>query len=93
MSKTNKNPDGNGKEKNKIKELSEEEVGQYVLLGKAIGVNMGHCLYLGVKHKERFWDRVCGYRIIQNDKTAKVMAEAVERANGKVEKYISINFY
>jgi hypothetical protein len=70
-----------------ILELSEEGAKNFKSMGKAIGASIEHCLFMGGRHKENFWERVCGYRIIENDEEA----EMFDIASG--EKYIAVEFF
>ena len=69
-----------------ICELEGEDVGKFKFLGKAIGLNIGHCLHLGLTHKENFWGRVIAYRIFQNEET-----KIWSKATGK--EYIAVEFF
>lgn len=84
------NPDGKTEEK-EIFEINDERAVDYDLLGKAVGINLQHCFSLGDAHKEKFWDRVYGYRIIEDD-DSKMFAEAMVKAS-KGTKMISVCFY
>lgn len=82
-------------ESKKIHELLEEDNDRYNMLGKAIGINMGHCVMLGLKHNKYFWDRVYGYKIIQNDKIKKAMFKSMGEIEPKIKfkSYIAVSFY
>ncbi len=47
----------------KVPELSDQESLERKLLGSAIGIDAGHCLYLAMKYCDNFADRVKGYRV------------------------------
>lgn len=84
--------DGTWEEKS-IYELVEKDNSKYILLGSATGINMDHCVILGSKHKEDFWQRVYGYRIIANEKMERMMFEAMKKINPEIESYITVDFY
>lgn len=85
--------DDGGKEEKEIYELSEEDGGTYRLLGKATGINMDHCVILGSKHKDDFWHRAYGYRIIQNGELEKMMFETMKKIRPEADPYITVAFY
>lgn len=68
-------PDGEKPDK-VICQLVKEDIDKFKSLGKAFGINMGHCLDIGLKHKENFWERVCAYTISQDDEEAKKFSQA-----------------
>lgn len=84
--------DGTWEEKN-IYELVEKDSSKYFLLGSATGINMDHCVILGSKHKEDFWQRVYGYRIIPNEKMGKMMFESMKKIKPEIVSYITVDFY
>ncbi|MCR4323131.1 MAG: hypothetical protein NUV61_03545 [Candidatus Azambacteria bacterium] len=84
--------DDGSKEEKEIYELPEDS-SRYCLLGKAIGINMNHCIILGSKHKNGFWHRVYGYRIIQNWEIEKMMFEAMKKIRPEIEPYITVAFF
>lgn len=84
--------DGSWKEK-EIYELEKEEGSKYSLIGQATGINMDHCVMLGSKHKDNFWHRVYGYRIIQDDEMARMMFDAMKNIKPDTEPYITVCFY
>lgn len=45
----------------RIYELDEKSVEKYAPLGITRGEDFFHCVYLGGRHTENFWERVCGY--------------------------------
>jgi len=67
-------------------ELKGDDWKLFKLIGKAIGTDLGHCVYLGNRRAENFWERVCGYRIIEDEECQKL-----EQATG--QKYISVQFF
>lgn len=79
--------DGCGKTEKDIRELTEEEAKSHKLLGKAFGINFGHCMYIAQSHCQNFRNRVVGYRLIKNDQTASVMEDATDY------QYIAVEFY
>ncbi len=77
----------NGEKINKIIcELKDDDWKLFKLLGKAIGTDIWHCIYLGNKYKENFWERVCGYRILEDEES-----RTFEQATG--QKCISVEFF
>lgn len=48
----------------RIYKLSEEELGNYKLIGEAEGQDFFHCLFLG-RNEKNFHNRVCGYVILE----------------------------
>ena len=81
------------KEEKEIYEIAEEDVNEYRLLGRATGIHMDHCVILGSKHKDDFWHRVYGYRIIENEKMEKMMLEAMKTVKPMIESYLTVCFY
>ena len=70
----------NRKIKGRIYELSEEEVKSHSLIGTASGQNFDHCVWLALRHEERFVDRVWGYRIEKSgDPEIKISVSFYER--------------
>lgn len=80
-------------ERKEIFELEENDVHQYRLLGQSTGINMDHCVILGTNHKDDFWHRVYGYRIIQNEEREKQLLEAMRKIKPEVESYMTVCFY
>jgi|GEM_PF-5815025 len=78
------NPDALGK--NSLIELPKDKLKNFNLIGKAIGVDIYQCLFLAGKHTEKFWDRVYGYHIVDNDKDANVFTESGQPS-------IAVQFY
>lgn len=85
--------DNGSKEEKEIYEIAEEDKYKYRLLGKSIGINMTHCVQLGADHKDDFWYRVYGYRIIQDEEMEKMVLEAMKKIKLETESYISVAFY
>lgn len=83
-------PDGTREEKTVV-ELTEEEARGYELLGEATGVSSAHCFSLGGAHKENFWERVYGYRIV-HDEMRDLFTECMKMI-GKDEAYVTVRFY
>ena len=50
-----------GTEEKDVRELSTEELDNYTLIGTALGADLFHCLYLGMRHADNFFQRVYGY--------------------------------
>ena len=83
----------NGAEEKEIYLLEDIDSSKYRLLGKATGVNMSHCVLLGMKHNKNFWHGVYGFQIIKNEELEKVLGEAMKEFNPNVEPYITVCFY
>lgn len=83
-------PDGT-KEVKTIFELTEKEAAGYAVLGRATCVNIIHCFSMGAAHKERFWERVYGYRFVQDNMTE--VLTRVYRSNGKDDEIVTVEFY
>ena len=81
-----------GIKEKKIYEIDSSKTRDYFLLGRALGINMEHCLLLGVKHKENFFGRVSAYRIIEDSETKKISA-IIKKTTVKDTPYISVCFY
>jgi len=81
------------KEEKEIFELEEIDLSKYRLLGQSIGISIGHCVQMGLKNKENFWDRVYGYKIIKNEKMDKIFLEAMSKVKSEVKEYITVKFY
>lgn len=85
--------DGGSREEKEIYELSEEDSSTYCLLGKATGIDMDHCVMLGLKHKDDFLHRVYGYRVIRSGELEKIMFETMKKSKPETEPYITVAFY
>lgn len=85
--------DDGSKEEKEIYELTEEDTHKYRLLGQSTGINMDHCVILGSNHKDDFWHRVYGYKIVQNEEMEKMMLEAMKKIKPETESYITVAFY
>ncbi len=85
--------EGGIKEVKEIHELVDEPDNKYLLLGQSTGTNMQHCLLMAENHKQKFWHRVYGYKIIENDKMEKMLGEAMKKIKPKVESYMTVCFY
>ncbi|MFZ2803622.1 MAG: hypothetical protein WA001_00200 [Patescibacteria group bacterium] len=83
-------PNGD-KEVKKLVELSEEEAARSVLLGNAVSADILNCFCTAANHVERLWERVYGYRIIQNEFSEKMCVAL--KAAGVFENHISVHFY
>ena len=57
----------------KIEEISAEEARNRRPAGSAYGIDLNHCIYLGLKHGDRFAERVRSYRIIEDGKQLEKM--------------------
>lgn len=80
-------------EKKEIYELAEIDNDKYRLMGQSAGINMAHCVQLGSRHADDFWHRVCGYKIVQNDKTANMVFEAMKKIKPETQPYVAVAFY
>ena len=76
-------------EKKEIIEIAESEVSGYRLLNQSTGVDIHHCMMMGLNHTENFWTRVYGYRIIQESKRA----EGAGRIDLGIDSYMTVCFY
>ena len=47
----------------KIPEITQKETKKYKLIGKALGQDLFHCLYLASKHAKNFTERVAAYAL------------------------------
>lgn len=81
-----------GIKEKKIYEIDSSKISDYLLLGRALGINMEHCIYLGAKHKEDFFGRVSAYRIVEDPETKKISA-IIKKTTVKDTPYISVCFY
>ena len=70
-----------------IFELAEENLREYKILGKGLGINMSHCLQLANKHCNGFLNRVVRYRVVKDDEQAKMLASVTKK------EYIAVEFY
>ncbi len=77
----------NSSNEKQISELSEGELKNYKLLGRATGEGIGLCMFEAHKHCKDFADRVVGYRVIKDDHVAKMLTKMM----GK--EYMSVEFY
>lgn len=55
--------------------------------GAATGTDIFHCIQLAHKHASNFWERVYGYRCLEDDREAVMFTAATGT------KYISVKFY
>ncbi len=80
--------------KNKMRELSKEDISKYKLIGSAGGPSLGFCVYIAQKHTSNFFDRVVGYRIEEHG-IGEMMSEAAKQVGLPKEKqeYITASFY
>ena len=79
------NPE-DGKVDKIISEIELEDAQKLKLIGTATGLTPGHCFYIGLTHKENFFERVVAYRIFKSDR-------AIELSTSEKTEYISIDFY
>lgn len=86
------NSEGRVEEK-EIYEIEKVENSKHRLLGQSIGINMDHCVLLGMKHCDNFWHRVHFFQKIQNEEKEKQLLEIVRKAKPDVKEYITIKFY
>lgn len=82
-----------GVEKKEIYEISQEDKYKYCLLGKAVGINMNHCVILGSNHKDDFWHRVYGYSIVENEKMERMFLDEMLKIKPETESYMTVTFY
>ena len=66
----------------RIEEILSEETKYRKSLGTAYGIDIGHCIYLGIRHSEKFAERVKYYKIIEDDKQLEEMRRFQPRAIG-----------
>ena len=80
--------------KNVMKQLSDEEVSNYKLIGTAGGFSLGFCVYMGQKHTPNFFERVIGYHIDEHG-IGEMMSKAAKDIGLPKDKqeYITISFY
>lgn len=77
--------------KNKLKELSKEEIKNYKSLGTATGT-FEVCLHMANKHVPNFMDRVVGFQIEEGG-TAEIVNNTLAEAGLSKEKSINVTFY
>lgn len=85
--------DNGSREEKEIHELTDEDKYKYRLLGQSTGINIDHCVILGINRKDDFWHRVYGYRIIENEKIEKMMLETMKKLKPEIESYMTVCFY
>jgi len=80
--------------KKKMRELQEEDISNYKLIGSAGGFSMGFCVYIVQSHTPNFFDRVVGYRIEEHG-IGEIMSEAAKQVglSKEKQKYITVSFY
>lgn len=80
--------------KKKMRELLEEDISKYKLIGSAGGFSFGFCVYIAQKYTLNFFDRVVGYRIEKHG-IGEMMSEAARKVGLPKEKqeYITVSFY
>ena len=84
-------PDGR-EERKTIYQLSDAEVENLARIGSASGPGVGFCIYLGFRHSEHFFERVCGYTVSTGGLAA-MMDDAQEKAGLNKPKSINVTFY
>ncbi|GEM_PF-5720544 len=70
-----------------IYELSEAQAAIHKSIGRPVGLDMDHCLYLGFRYAPQFRDRVCGYRYIEVDRMKDMFEKTIKK------EYITIEFF
>jgi hypothetical protein len=80
-------------EEKEIYELEVIDSFKYRLLGQAVGISIGHCVQMGLKNKENFWNRVYGYKIIKNEELESKLLDAMRTVKSDVKEYITVSFY
>lgn len=77
-----------------MKQLSDEEVSSYKLIGTAAGFCFGYCVYLGHKRTPNFFERVVGYHIDEHG-IGEMMSKAAKEVGLPKDKqeYITVSFY
>ena len=88
----NINKEGRVEEK-EIYEIEKVENSKHRLLGQSIGINMDHCVLLGMKHCDNFWHRVHFFQKIQNEEKEKLLLEQQRKFDPNLKEYITIAFY
>jgi len=80
--------------KNKRRELPEEDINKYKLIGNAGGFSLGFCVYIAQKHTPNFFDRVVGYRIEEHG-IGEMMNKAFRQAGlpEDKQKNLTVSFY
>jgi hypothetical protein len=80
--------------KKKMRELTEEDISKYRLIGSAGGFSLGFCIYIAQRHTPNFFDRVVGYRIEEHG-IGEVISEAAKQVElpKEKQKYITVSFY
>ena len=81
-------------DKKKMRELLEEDIRKYRLIGSVGGFSFGFCVYIAQRHAPNFFDRVVGYRIEKHG-IGEMMSEAAKQVGLPKEKteYITVSFY
>ena len=77
-----------------MRELLEEDIGKYKLIGNAGGFSLGFCVYIAQKHTPNFFDRVVGY-CIKKHGIGEMMSEVARKVGlpKEKQKYITVSFY
>lgn len=86
------NSEGRVEEK-EIYEIEKVDNSKHRILGQSMGINMNHCVLLGMKNTRNFWHRVQFFQKIQNEEKEKQLLEIGRKIKPDVKEYITIKFY
>lgn len=77
-----------------MREIPEEDINKYKLIGNASGFSLGFCVYIAQKHTPNFFDRVVGYRIEEHG-IGEMMNNAMRQVGLPEDKQenITVSFY
>ena len=80
--------------KKKMREMLEEDISKYKLIGSAGGFSLGFCVYMAQRHTPNFFGRVVGYRIEEHG-IGEMMSNAAKQVGlpEEKQKYITVSFY
>ena len=72
--------DGEKTEGKMIHHLSQNEARNHKVLGRSVGVSMGHCLYLAKKYSNDLYERVSGFtfKSAEDDEMGKIINQSLE---------------
>lgn len=59
-----------------IRFIADDKLDDKKVLGRAVAINLGHAVTLGIKYKDNFLSRVQGYRIVDDDEPTKTTTQA-----------------
>lgn len=78
----------------KMREIPEQDIDKYKLIGSAGGFSFGFCVYIAQRHTPNFFDRAVGYRIKEGG-IGEMMNEAARQVGLPEEKQknITVSFY